>query len=68
MAGKVSTEVTDAHHLAYERNLRYAIGVLEPLGIVGLIEPICVYGVPDYYLNSYERGTILCTYLDCYAN
>lgn len=63
MAGKVSTEVTDAHHQTYERNLRYAVSVLEPLGIVGLIEPICVYGVPDYYLNNYERGTLVSTKL-----
>lgn len=45
---------TEAHHRTYERNLRSAIALLEPAGICGLIEPISQYGVPDYYLNSYE--------------
>lgn len=56
MAGKVIGPVTQLHHDTYEKNLRYAADVLAPEGIVGVIEPICVYGVPDYYLNNYARG------------
>lgn len=61
MAGKVIGSVTQQHHDTYEKNLRYAADVLAPEGIVGVIEPICVYGVPDYYLNNYARG--LCCHL-----
>lgn len=56
MAGKVIGPVTQQHHDTYETNLRYAANVLAPEGIVGVIEPICVYGVPAYYLNNYARG------------
>lgn len=56
MAGKVIGGSNQSNHDAYVRNLRYAASVLEPAGIVGLIEPISKYGVPGYYLDNYERG------------
>lgn len=56
MAGKVVGSVTQDYHNTYIENLKYAASVLEPENIVGVIEPICTYGVPDYYLNNYERG------------
>lgn len=56
MSGKLTEKATPLHHETYEQNLRYAASVLEPEGIVGVIEPICKYGVPDYYLDNYERG------------
>lgn len=57
MAGKVTGGVrTDQHRRTYERNLRSAVALLEPAGIVATIEPICQYGVPDYYLNNYEMA------------
>uniref|UniRef100_A0A1L8E286 Putative hydroxypyruvate isomerase n=1 Tax=Nyssomyia neivai TaxID=330878 RepID=A0A1L8E286_9DIPT len=55
MAGKVQ-EATEDNHGVYVENLKYAAGLLEKEGIVGLIEPINRYAVPGYYLNSYERA------------
>lgn len=59
MAGKLTGKAALEHHEIFERNLRYAASVLEPEGIVGVIEPICKYGVPDYYLDNYETGNIV---------
>lgn len=57
MAGKVpATGATAIHHSTYERNLRAAVAPLAAAGVCGLIEPICAYGVPDYYLHTYERA------------
>lgn len=62
MAGIVDGRLTPEHHVTYESNLKYAAHLLEPENIVGVIEPICSYGVPGYYLNSYDRGNWL---VDC---
>lgn len=56
MAGKLQGLATEANHETYETNLRYAANILEKEGILGLIEPINPYSVPNYYLNSYDRG------------
>ncbi|XP_072402033.1 putative hydroxypyruvate isomerase isoform X1 [Diabrotica undecimpunctata] len=56
MAGKITGAVTSAHDTAYENNLQWAVQLLEKEDIMGLIEPINNYSVPNYYLNSYERA------------
>lgn len=38
------------------KNLAAAIPLLEEANVVGLIEPINSYSVPDYFLNSFELG------------
>jgi len=53
MAGKTE-HVTTANDEVYEANLRYAVNILEKEKIMGLIEPINNYSVPQYYLNSYK--------------
>lgn len=69
MAGKVAGgTATDQHHSTYERNLRRAVELLAPAGLCGLIEPICSYGVPDYYLNSYERAVSVLQRIDSPAH
>lgn len=55
MAGTV-VQPARLNHEAYEKNLKYAAGIFEAKGIVGLIEPINKYSAPDYYLNSYQRA------------
>ncbi|CAH1372388.1 putative hydroxypyruvate isomerase [Tenebrio molitor] len=55
MAGKVEN-VTDANHSVYENNLKYAVTLLEKEDILGVIEPINKYAVPNYYLNCYDRA------------
>lgn len=56
MAGKLTTPPTQANHDAYEQNLTWAARILAEENIVGIIEPICSYGVPGYYLNNFNRG------------
>lgn len=64
MAGKVA-DVTDANHSVYENNLKYATKLLEKENIIGLIEPINQYSVPNYYLNCYDRGNVYGLYVKC---
>uniref|UniRef100_A0A0C9QZ82 Gip_1 protein n=2 Tax=Fopius arisanus TaxID=64838 RepID=A0A0C9QZ82_9HYME len=40
----------------YEANLRYAVDKFKAEGIIGLIEPINGYSVPNYYMNCYDKG------------
>lgn len=56
MAGKLQQAPTKDHHITYIKNLKYAASVLAAENITGVIEPICKYGVPGYYLNSYDDG------------
>ncbi|CAG9855206.1 unnamed protein product [Phyllotreta striolata] len=56
MAGKLDGCPTEANDCAYENNLRYAVKLLEKENILGLIEPINSYSVPNYYMNSYEKA------------
>ena len=55
MAGKVENP-TSANDTVYEDNLRYAVSRFASEGIVGLIEPINSFTVPNYYLNNFQRG------------
>ncbi|KAG5893635.1 hypothetical protein JTB14_015074 [Gonioctena quinquepunctata] len=56
MAGAVDSAVTTSHDEAYENNLRYAAQLLEREDILGLIEPINKYSIPNYYMNSYDKA------------
>ncbi|CAH1103094.1 unnamed protein product [Psylliodes chrysocephalus] len=56
MAGKLEGNATDCNDSTYENNLRYAANLLEKENILGLIEPINKYSVPNYYMNSYEKA------------
>ncbi|XP_044755450.1 putative hydroxypyruvate isomerase [Coccinella septempunctata] len=56
MSGRVLEGVSQANDNAYLQNLKYAAGLLEKENIVGLIEPINSYSVPNYYMNSYKKA------------
>lgn len=56
MSGKVEGPVTEANDTAYENNLRYAVTLLEKENILGVIEPINKYSVPNYYMNCYNKA------------
>lgn len=58
MAGKLQSEATSQNDATYESNLRYAVKLFAEEHIIGLIEPINKYSVPNYYLNSYEKGVL----------
>lgn len=49
-------DVTTAHDTVYERNLRYAAEVFQKENIIGLIEPINTYSVPNYYMSNFDKG------------
>ncbi|KAK0163350.1 hypothetical protein PV327_007041 [Microctonus hyperodae] len=44
------------NHEVYESNLRFAVQRFQTENILGLIEPINSYSVPNYYMNSFNRG------------
>lgn len=57
MAGKCLPGIVDtAMGDVYKDNLIYAADLLEGHGITGLIEPICPFAVPNYYMNSFSHG------------
>ncbi|KAG8040373.1 hypothetical protein G9C98_000944 [Cotesia typhae] len=57
MAGIVENP-TAANDTVYESNLRYAVDQFQKEGIIGIIEPINPYSVPNYYLNCFDKGHI----------
>lgn len=58
MAGAVKC-VTAEHDEVYKANLKYASGILQKENIMGIIEPINKYSVPNYYLNCYDKGNTI---------
>ena len=58
MAGKVEI-LTKGNDEVYESNLRFAAKKFEAENIVGLIEPINSITVPNYYMNSIEKGKVI---------
>ncbi|XP_050293759.1 putative hydroxypyruvate isomerase [Anthonomus grandis grandis] len=56
MSGRVEGPCSEANDAAYINNLKYAAKILEKENIIGLIEPINKYSVPNYYMNSYEKA------------
>ncbi|XP_018335279.1 putative hydroxypyruvate isomerase [Agrilus planipennis] len=59
MSGKIDGEVTSRHDETFESNIRYAADILEKNNIVGLLEPINKYSVPNYYMNSFPKAISL---------
>lgn len=57
MAGIVQSPNVD-HDEVYKCNLQHAVNIFEKEQLLGLIEPINTYSVPNYYLNSYEKALI----------
>lgn len=55
MAGIVETP-TPKHWETFESNLKYAVDVLKGENLLGLIEPINQYSMPNYFLSDYGRG------------
>lgn len=55
MAGKLENP-TSQHWDTYEKNLKYAADVLKNENIVGVIEPINQYSVPNYFLSDFHKG------------
>lgn len=55
MSGKVD-QPTSTNDDTYLKNLSYAAQKFEKEGIVGLIEPINSISVPNYYMNSFQKG------------
>ncbi|XP_055387841.1 putative hydroxypyruvate isomerase [Condylostylus longicornis] len=56
MSGKVKNESREKHLKTYIKNLKFAVEHLEKEKILGLIEPINGYAVPDYFLNNYKTA------------
>lgn len=55
MAGKVE-ESKEENDTVYVNNLKYASKILEKENLLGVIEPINSYSVPNYYMNCYNKG------------
>ncbi|XP_031826983.2 hydroxypyruvate isomerase-like protein Gip [Nomia melanderi] len=55
MSGKVN-DPTHVNDDVYEKNLLYAVEKFQKEGITGVIEPINSITVPNYYMNSFEKG------------
>ena len=45
--------------IVLKENLSKAIPLLKEAEVVGLIEPINPYTMPNYFLNNYELGSII---------
>ena len=56
MSGTTNCSDGEANEDTLKKNLAAAIPLLERAKVVGLIEPINSYSVPDYFLNSFELG------------
>nr|XP_023020926.1 putative hydroxypyruvate isomerase [Leptinotarsa decemlineata] len=56
MSGVVEGPVTSSHDTTYVNNLRYAVQLLQKENILGIIEPINSYSVPNYYMNCYKKA------------
>lgn len=57
MSGTVPDEPTEENDFVYKSNIQYAAKILEAENLMCVIEPINEYSVPNYYLNSYDKGT-----------
>lgn len=55
MAGLVSSPSKDNDEV-FEKNLRLAASVFEKEKIIGVIEPINGYSVPNYYMNDFNKA------------
>ncbi|CAL7952232.1 unnamed protein product [Xylocopa violacea] len=55
MSGKVN-QITSSNDDVYVKNLQYAVEKFQKEGIIGVIEPINNITVPNYYMNSFQKG------------
>ncbi|KDR18001.1 putative hydroxypyruvate isomerase isoform X2 [Zootermopsis nevadensis] len=55
MSGAVE-KVDEENVKTYEKNIKHAASLFEKENILGLIEPINPYSVPNYYMNSFHKG------------
>lgn len=55
MAGKLQN-ATSQNWETYEKNLKYAADVLKNENLLGVIEPINQYSVPNYFLSDFNKG------------
>lgn len=62
MSGKVN-QITTANDDVYIKNLLYAVEKFQKEEIIALIEPINNITVPNYYMNSFQKGTFFNTKL-----
>ena len=51
-----NSDTVEASEKVLKENLTKALPMLEKAGIVGLIEPINPYWVPNYFLNDFDLG------------
>lgn len=58
MSGVIETEAPE-HLMVYRSNLNLAEKMLRENDIVGVIEPINKYSLPNYFLNDYKKGWYL---------
>ena len=56
MSGLTNCSDGKANEDTLKKNLAAAIPLLEKAKVVGLIEPINSYSVPNYFLSSFELG------------
>lgn len=61
MSGKLSSAANEENDSVYKSNIQYAAKVLEAENLLCVIEPINKYSVPNYYLNSYDKGKSIIT-------
>ena len=61
MSGVRNHQDCPANEEVLRKNLANAIPLLEEANVIGLIEPINSYSVPDYFLNSFDLGKCLMT-------
>lgn len=55
MAGKLE-QISQNNWDTYENNLNYAADVLRAENLLGVIEPINQYSVPQYFLSDFGKG------------
>lgn len=55
MAGKLE-QISQNNWDTYENNLKYAADVLRAENLLGVIEPINQYSVPQYFLSDFGKG------------
>ena len=58
MSGKVN-QITTTNDDVYVKNLLYAVEKFQKEEIIALIEPINNITVPNYYMNSFQKGSFL---------
>ncbi|KAK6639512.1 hypothetical protein RUM43_007785 [Polyplax serrata] len=63
MSGVIETEAPE-HLMVYRSNLNLAEKMLRENDIVGVIEPINKYSLPNYFLNDYKKATSIIKEID----